>query len=383
MIVELTEQQREIQGLARDFARNEVAPHSASWNAEHHVPVETLLQMGELGLMGLVVPEEYGGAGLDHTTVCLVMEELAAADAGLSTGFAVQNGLAVDPLVNFGSEAQKRAWLPAIASGERFCSYALTEPDAGSDVAGLRTRADVEADGSFRISGSKMWITGGGYASIFIVFARSDGPGPRGISAFIAGSGEGLTVGREIPKMGLHSSSTVELAFDGFPVPADGLIGDRGQGMQIALSALDAGRITIAAQAVGIARAALDLAAGYARERSAFGGPIARFQGIQFPLADVAAKIDAARALTLQAAAIHDAGKPYSIAGAKAKLFASQVAVEASHVAVQTLGGMGYSAEFPAERLYRDARITEIYEGTSQIQRLVIARDLLGDASRG
>jgi alkylation response protein AidB-like acyl-CoA dehydrogenase len=382
MIIQLTDQQREIQALARDFARNEIAPNSLRWNADHHVPVETLLKMGELGFLGLVVPEEYGGAGLDHTTVCLVMEELAAADAGLSVGFAVQNGLAAEPILHYGTAAQKETWLPELASGRCFGAYALTEPDAGSDVAGLKTQGRREPDGSFTISGSKMWISAGGYASLFVLFARTEGPGARGISAFLAEPGPGLTVGREIPKLGLHTSSTVELAFDDLRVPGDAMLGDPGQGMQIALSTLDSGRITIAAQAVGIARAALELATGYATERTAFGGPIARFQGVQFPLADVAAKIDAARALTMTAAQVHDAGEPFSVVGAKAKLFASQVAVEASHVAVQTLGGMGYSAEFPAERLYRDARITEIYEGTSQIQRLVIARDLFGDAAR-
>ncbi len=382
-MIQLTEQHHEVQALARDFARNEIAPHSARWNAEHHVPVETLLKMADLGFLGLIVPEEYGGTGLDHRTICLVMEELAAADAGLSTGFAVQNGLGAEPILNYGTEEQKRAWLPLIASGERFCSYALTEPDAGSDVAGLKTQGRREDDGSFTITGSKMWISAGGYASLFILFARTEGPGARGISAFLGEPGDGLTVGKEIPKLGLHTSSTVELAFDNYRLGADALLGSPGQGMQIALSTLDSGRITVAAQAVGIARAALDLATGYAKERTAFGGPIARFQGVQFPLADVAAKIDAARALTLQAAAMHDAGEPISVIGAKAKLFASSVAVEASNVAVQTLGGMGYSAEFPAERLYRDARITQIYEGTSEIQRLVIARHLFGDAARG
>lgn len=382
-ITELDAQHREVQALARDFARNEIAPNSARWNAEHHVPVEVLLKMAELGLLGLVVPEAYGGAGLDHTTVCLVMEEIAAADAGLSTAFAVQNGLAVEPLVHYGTEEQKRTWLPRLASAERFGAYALTEPDAGSDVAGLKTVGRRVEDGRFAISGSKMWISAGGYASMFILFARTEGPGSRGISAFVAEPGDGFTVGKEIPKLGLHTSSTVELAFDDYRIDADHMLGDPGQGMQIALSTLDSGRITVAAQAVGIARAALELATGYAKERTAFGGPIARFQGVQFPLADVAAKLDAARALTLQAAAMHDAGEPISVIGAKAKLFASSVAVEASNVAVQTLGGMGYSAEFPAERLYRDARITQIYEGTSEIQRMVIARHLLGESARG
>ncbi len=383
MSLRLTEQQREIQAMAREFAAKEIAPYSAMWNETSTVPVDTLRMMANLGLLGLLVPEEYGGAETDSTTLCLVMEEIAAADAGVSVGFAVQNGLAAEPLLNFGTDAQKRAWLPKIAAGEVFGAYGLTEPDAGSDVAGLKTTGTRDDDGSYRITGNKMWISAGGYADLFVLFARTEGPGPTGISAFLAETGPGLTVGREIPKMGLHSSSTVELAFDNLHVPADAMLGKPGQGMSIALATLDSGRVTIAAQAVGIARAALTVATEYAKERTAFGGPIARFQGVQFPLAEVAAKIDAARALTLEAAAMHDAGMPYSIAGAKAKLFASSVAVEAADVAVQTLGGMGYSAEFPAERLYRDARITQIYEGTSEIQRLVIARDLLGTAARG
>ena len=383
MIIEITDQQREVQSLAREFAAREIAPHSADWNERHHVPVEVLLKMGELGLLGIVVPEEHGGAGLDHVTLCLVMEEVAAADAGLSTGLAVQNGLGPEPLMRWGTREQRERWLPEMASGRRFVSYALTEPDAGSDVAGIKTTGTRQPDGGFLVSGSKMWITGGGYASVFTLFARTEGPGARGISAFIAEPGPGLTVGRELPKMGLHSSSTVELAFEDYRVEADAMLGDPGQGMQIALATLDGGRVTVAAQAVGIARAALEVATRYAIERTAFGGPIARFQGIQFPIAEVAAKLDAARLLTLHAARLQDRGEPVAEAGAKAKLFASAVAVEAADVAVQTLGGYGFSAEFPAERLYRDAKITEIYEGTSQIQRLVIARALLGDAARG
>jgi alkylation response protein AidB-like acyl-CoA dehydrogenase len=233
------------------------------------------------------------------------------------------------------------------------------------------------------VSGAKQWITNGGIAGLFVIFARTGGPGARGVSAMVTEPAPGLTVGREIPKLGLHTSSTVELAFDGLRIPADGLLGAEGEGLKLALATLDGGRITIAAQACGIARAALDLAVSYASERQAFGGPIARFQGLQFPIADVAAALDAARLLTYDAAALRDAGRPHGAAGAKAKLFASSVAVRAADVAVQTLGGYGYSAEFPAERLYRDAKITELYEGTSQIQRLVIARDLLGDAARG
>jgi len=380
--VELTEAQREVQALAREFAQAEIAPHAADWNARHHVPVETLIRMGELGLLGVIVPEDLEGAGLDYTSLCLVVEEVARADAGTSTAVCVQGGLGATPLLRHGTREQQERWLPDIATGRRFAAYALTEPDAGSDTAAIRTRAVEEPDGGFRVSGAKQWITNGGFASVFVLFARTDGPGAKGVSAFVAEPGEGFTVGREIPKMGLHSSSTAELAFDGYRVEADRLLGARGEGLKVALATLDGGRVTIAAQACGIAAAAVELATEYARQRNAFGGPIGRFQGVQFPLADVAAKLDAARLLTLHAARLRDAGQPHAAEGAKAKLFASAVAVEAANVAVQTLGGYGYSAEFPAERLYRDAKITELYEGTSQIQRLVIGRHLLGDAAR-
>jgi acyl-CoA dehydrogenase len=372
---------REVQALAREFAQAEIAPHAAAWNQAHTVPLEVLRKMGGLGLLGVIVPEEFGGAGLDATSLCLVVEEIARADAGTSTAVAVQNGLVASPLLRAGTPEQRSTWLPRLAAGEIFGAYALTEPDAGSDTAAMRTRA-TDQGGEWSISGAKQWITNGGFADLFVVFARTGGPGAKGVSAFLAERGAGFEIGAEIPKMGLHTSSTVGLSFDGLKVPAGNMIGSRGEGLKLALATLDGGRITIAAQACGIAQAALDLAVDYAGTRVAFGGPIARFQGIQFPLADVAAKLDAARLLTRHAAALRDAGEPHGLAGAKAKLFASAVAVEAADMAVQTLGGYGYSAEFPAERYYRDAKITEIYEGTSQIQRLVIARAVLGDSAR-
>ena len=374
---------REVRALARELAEGEIAPHAADWNARHHIPRDLLRTMGELGLLGVLVPEDLGGAGLDHSALCHVIEEIARVDAGVSVTIAVHNGLGAGSLLAAGTEGQRHRWLPDMASGASLAAYGLTEPDAGSDTAGLKTAATRRDDGSFVLQGSKTWVTNGGIAGLFIVFARTDGPGARGVSAFVVEHGEGLEVGPEIAKMGLHTSSTTELRFDKHVLEPDRLLGSRGEGLRIALGTLDGGRITIAAQAVGIATAALEVATSYARQRYAFGGPIARFQGVQFPLADVAAKLDAARLLTYHAAGLRDAGKPHQAAGAKAKLFASAVAVEAANVAVQTLGGYGYSAELPAERLYRDAKITEIYEGTSQIQRLVIARDLLGDAARG
>ncbi|MBM3664185.1 MAG: acyl-CoA dehydrogenase [Actinobacteria bacterium] len=377
----LTDTHLEAQALAREFAAGEIAPRAADWNARKHVPVDVMRKMGELGLLAPTIPEEYGGPGLDATSLCLIVEEIARADAGLAVPIAVQAGLVASPLLRAGTEAQKQEWLPRLATGEVMGCYALTEPDAGSDTAALRTRAEADDDG-WRITGSKQWISNGSIAEVFIIFARTGGGGARGVSAFVTGGAEGLVVGPEIPKLGLHTSSTVELAFDSMPVPAGTMLGPEGKGLNLALATLDGGRITVAAQACGIARAAIDLAVEYASRRNAFGGPIARFQGVQFPIADVAAQLEAARLLTLHAASLRDAGQPHGTAGAKAKLVASAVAVRAADVAVQTLGGYGYSAEYAAERLYRDAKITEIYEGTSQIQRLVIARDLFGDAAR-
>jgi alkylation response protein AidB-like acyl-CoA dehydrogenase len=377
----LSDAHREVQALAREFAAHEIAPHAADWDARGHVPVDVIRRMGGLGLLAPAIPEQYGGPGLDATALCLIVEEVARADAGTSVSIAVQNGLVASPLLRAGTAEQKERWLPRLASGEVLGCYALTEPGVGSDTAALTTRA-VPAEDGWSISGAKQWISNGGFADLFIVFARTGGEGAHGISAFVTGEAAGLAVGAEIPKLGLHSSSTVELAFDDVRVGADAMLGPEGEGLKLALATLDGGRITVAAQACGIARAALDLAVRYATDREAFGGPIARFQGVQFPIADIAAQLDAARLLTLHAAALRDADKPHGVAGAKAKLFASSVAVRAADVAVQTLGGYGYSAEYDAERLYRDAKITEIYEGTSQIQRVVIGRDLFGDAAR-
>ena len=377
----LSDAHREVQALAREFAAHEIAPHAADWDARGHVPVDVIRRMGSLGLLAPAIPEQYGGPGLDATALCLIVEEVARADAGTSVSIAVQNGLVASPLLRAGTAEQKERWLPRLASGEVLGCYALTEPGVGSDTAALTTRA-VPAEDGWSISGAKQWISNGGFADLFIVFARTGGEGAHGISAFVTGEAAGLAVGAEIPKLGLHSSSTVELAFDDVRVGADAMLGPEGEGLKLALATLDGGRITVAAQACGIARAALDLAVRYATDREAFGGPIARFQGVQFPIADIAAQLDAARLLTLHAAALRDADKPHGVAGAKAKLFASSVAVRAADVAVQTLGGYGYSAEYDAERLYRDAKITEIYEGTSQIQRVVIGRDLFGDAAR-
>jgi len=365
---ELTPEQREIRDLAARFADERIAPHAAAWDRDHTFPRELFGALGELGLMGVCVPEEHGGAGADFLSYVLVLEELARADAGVGVTVAVHTSACALPLLAHGGEHH----VPPLATGQELGAFALTEAGSGSDAAALLTRA---VDG--RLTGAKQWITNGSYASTFLVFAREDA----GISAFVVRAGApGFTVTREEEKMGLHSSSTADLAFEDTPAER---LGAPGQGMRIALATLDGGRIGIAAQAVGIAQAALELATGYARERTAFGGPIARFQAIQHKLADMQTEIEAARALTWRAARLKEAGHPHTVEGAQAKLFASAVARRQTGEAIQVLGGYGYTREFPAERYYRDAKVTEIYEGTSEIQKLVIARALLGEAMRG
>jgi len=371
---ELTDEQRDVRALARDFAEREIAPHAAAWDREHRFPKEVFAQLGELGLMGACVPAEHGGAGADFLAYVLVLEELARADAGVAVTVAVHTSAATLPLLAHGTPEQIGRLVPPLAQGHELGAFALTEPEAGSDAAAIRARADAEA----RITGAKHFITTGSHAHTLLAFAKD--PDDR-ISAYVVHRpAPGLTVLKEEQKMGLHSSSTAALAFDA--VPAERL-GAAGAGMRIALSTLDGGRIGIAAQAVGIAQAALDTATAYARERRAFGGPIGRFGQIQAKLADMQTEIEAARALTWRAARLKQAARPHTVEGAQAKLFASAVARRQTGEAIQVLGGAGYTRELPAERYYRDAKVTEIYEGTSEIQRLVIARGLLGDAARG
>ena len=370
---ELTDEQRDIRALARRFADEEIAPRAAGWDREHHFPAEVFERLGELGLMGVCVPAEHGGAGADYLSYVLVLEELSRADAGVGVTVAVHTGAGTLPLLAQGTPEQVARLVPPLAQGHELAAFALTEPEAGSDAAALRTRADAEG----RITGTKQWITNGSHAATFNVFARDEG---QGISAYVVRKGaDGFRVTREEDKLGLNSSSTADLSFEATPGER---LGAPGEGMRIALSTLDGGRIGIAAQAVGIAQAALDLAAAYAGERRAFGGPIARFGVIQQKLADMQTEVEAARALTWRAARLKVSGRPHTVEGAQAKLFASRVARHWTGEAIQVLGGYGYTKEFPAERYYRDAKVTEIYEGTSEIQRLVIARALLGEAAR-
>ncbi|HEX8105344.1 MAG TPA: acyl-CoA dehydrogenase family protein [Solirubrobacteraceae bacterium] len=373
---ELSDEQQEIRALARRFADEVIAPAAPQWDREHRFPVEVFEQLAELGLMGVCIPEDHGGAGADFLAYILVLEELSRGDAGVGTTLAVHIGAGTMPILAHGSAAQIERYVPPLARGEEIAAFALTESGAGSDASAMLSRAVPDGDG-FRLTGTKQWITNGSYAKTFNVFAKE---GERASAFLVRAGAPGFAVTREEEKLGQNSSSTADLAFEDTPAER---LGAQGGGMRIALSTLDGGRIGIAAQATGIAQAALELATGYAKERSAFGGPIARFQAIQHKLADMQTEIEAARALTWRAARLKAAGRPHTIEGAQAKLFASSVARRQTGEAIQILGGYGYTKEFPAERYYRDAKVTEIYEGTSEIQKLVIARALLGDAMRG
>jgi alkylation response protein AidB-like acyl-CoA dehydrogenase len=374
----LTPEQREIQALAREFGQVEIEPHAGAWDREHRFPRELYGKLAELGLMGVCIPEEYGGAGADFLSYILVLEELSRADAGVGVTVAVHTSAVTLPILSFGTDEQRSRFVPPLARGEVLGAFALTEPEAGSDAGSLRTAARPEGDG-WAISGAKQWITNGTYAGTFLVFARTDQetPGARGVSAFIL-DGEHVRATREEEKLGLNSSSTADIVIEDASVDRDRLLHEEGKGFAVAMATLDGGRIGIAAQAVGIAQAAFDAAREYAGQRKQFGRSIGEFQAIQWKLADMATEIDAARLLVYRAAEAKQRGEPHSIEGAKAKLFASEMARRQTAEAIQVLGGYGYTKEFPVERYYRDAKITEIYEGTSEIQRLVIARSILG-----
>jgi alkylation response protein AidB-like acyl-CoA dehydrogenase len=377
---ELTAEQKEIQALAREFANAEIEPHAAEWDRAHQLPRELISRLGELGLMGVCVPEEYGGSGADFLSYVLVLEELSRADAGVGVTVAVHSSACTLPLLQFGTEEQRARFVPPLARGEGVGCFALTEPGSGSDAGALVTRADPDGDG-WRVSGAKQWITNVAFGGTILLFARTDPDtrSARGVSAFVVDTDQ-VTITRTEEKLGLNSSATNDIAIDAY-VDGDRLIGELNHGFRIAMATLDGGRIGIAAQAVGIAQAAYDVARRYAQEREAFGHPISGFQAIQHKLADMSMEIDAARLLTLRAAWLKTQGLPHTEAGAKAKLFASEMARRQTAEAIQVLGGYGYTKEFPVERYYRDAKVTEIYEGTSEIQRLVIAREILGQRS--
>jgi alkylation response protein AidB-like acyl-CoA dehydrogenase len=375
---ELTADQREIQGLARDLAQAEIVPNAAAWDREHRFPDDLYPKLAELGLMGVCVPEEYGGAGADFLSYILVLEELSRGDAGVGVTVAVHTSATTLPILTFGTEEQRARFVPPLARGEQIGAFALTEPGAGSDAGSLRTSAVRTADG-WSISGSKQWITNGSRAGTFVLFARTDAEtaGARGVSCFVLDA-DHVRVTREEEKLGLNSSTTSDLVLEGAQVGRDRLLHEEDRGFRVAMATLDGGRIGIAAQALGIAQAAFDVASAYAQEREQFGRRIGDFQAIQWKLADMATEIDAARLLTYRAAWLKQEGRPHTAEGAKAKLYASEVARRQTAEAIQVLGGYGYTKEFPVERFYRDAKITEIYEGTNEIQRLVIARSILG-----
>lgn len=380
MDFELTDIQQETQKMCREFAARELTPNARRWDHEHQWPGEAVKKLGELSLLGVAVPEEYGGAGLDNVSYALAVEEISRGCASTGVIMSVNNSLYCDPILKFGNEAQKREYLVPFARGEKLGCFGLTEPEAGSDAAAQKTVA-VRHGSEYVLNGSKNWITNGPKADAIVLFAMTDKPaGHRGISAFlIPTDAPGFNRAPPDKKMGISAAYSCTIFLEDCRVPAKNLLGKEGDGFKIAMSTLDGGRIGIAAQAIGIARAALEEALQYSAVRKTFGKPIREHQAIQFMFADMATEIDAARLLMLQAALLKDQGKRHTLESSMAKLFASEMATRVTHKALQIHGGQGYSKEFDAERHVRDARITELYEGTSEIQRIVISGHLLKD----
>jgi butyryl-CoA dehydrogenase len=379
---DLSEEHRLVQNTVREWATSRLLPLAAEMDRSGRYPPELIRELGEMGLMGVFIPEAYGGGGMDAVSYCIVIEEIARAEAALSAVVSVNNSLDCYPIFAFGTEHQKRTYLSELARGRKIGCYCLTEPTAGSDAASLRTTARDAGD-HWVLNGTKIFVTNGVEADVLIVYARSDAtPGSGGISALIAERGDpGLSVGKVEHKLGIRASSTCEIVLEDCRLPKDRLLGERGKGFRIALAALDGGRIGIASQAVGIARAAMEDAVAYAKERRQFGRPIAEFQATQWKIADMATRIQAGRLLTYRAAWIRDQGRRHTREASVAKLFASETAMWAATQAVQIYGGYGYIQDYPVERHFRDAKITELYEGTSEVQRMVIARQLLGTSS--
>jgi alkylation response protein AidB-like acyl-CoA dehydrogenase len=375
---ELTDDQRRIRDVAREFAEAELGDTIAPYDERQEFPHAIVAKLGPLGFMGVLVPEEYGGAALDYVSYALIVEELNRGDASVGITMWGHNSLCTNHIALFGSPEQKRRWLPRLASGAVLGAWGLTEPGSGSDAAALRTRAEAR-DGGWVLNGSKAFITNASVGGLAVVMARTDpARKARGISALVVEKGTpGFTAGRPYRKLGLHASDTAELIFEDARVPADHLLGEPGQGFVQAMQVLEGGRIAMAAMAVGIAQAAVDQAVKYMKQRSAFGRTLAEFNGLQGMLAEIATEVEVARLLTLRAAWLKDAGRPAMHAAAMAKLFASEAAMKAATRAVQIHGGAGYITEFPVERIFRDAKLTEIGEGTSEIQRMVIAREIL------
>ena len=376
---ELSREHEEFRRSVREFAQAEIAPHAAQWDRDHHFPVDVVQKMGALGLFGLTAPEEFGGAGEDgdFTSLCVAIEEIGRVDQSMGITLQAGVGLGINPILTYGTDAQKEQWLPALVAGEQLAGFGLTEPGAGSDAGATRTRAEL-VNGEWVVNGAKQFITSGSHAGMVIVFAVTDpGAGKKGISAFIVPTDTpGFSVVRVEDKLGQHASDTCQIQLDEVRIPAELRLGEEGEGYRIALANLEGGRIGIAAQAVGMARAAFEAARDYAHERVTFGKPIIEHQAVAFRLADMATQIAVARQMVHHAACLREAGLPCLSEASMAKLFASEMAERVCSAAIQTLGGYGYLKDFPVERIYRDVRVCQIYEGTSDVQRMVIARGL-------
>jgi alkylation response protein AidB-like acyl-CoA dehydrogenase len=378
---DLTDEQQLIRETARAFCDREIVPHAREWDRSERMDPGIVAKLGDVGFLGCALPEAHGGMGLDTVSYCLVMEELGRADSSVRGIVSVNNGLAGKTIAAWGTEAQRAEWLPQMCSGEALGCYALTEPGSGSDPASLVTRADRDG-GDWVLNGSKIFITLGSWAGVALVFARTGGEGPRGITCFLVPtSSEGFSAVKIDGKLGLRAQDTAELFLDGVRVPDSARLGDEGTGFKVAMSALDNGRISLAAGSVGIAQGCVDTSVAYAAERRQFGKPIAAFQLVQELLADMAVETEAARMLAWRAAFLADSGRPYTLAASQAKYYASEVAVRAANAAVQVHGGYGYIDEFPVQKYLRDARVSTLYEGTSQIQKLLIGRALTGESA--
>ncbi|MCM3731841.1 acyl-CoA dehydrogenase [Fictibacillus nanhaiensis] len=374
-----TEEQQMMQKMVRDFAQKEIAPAIEHMEEKEEFPRHLIKKMAELGLMGIPIPEEYGGAGMDFTSYIIAINELSKVSATIGVILSVHTSVGTNPILYFGNEEQKKKYIPKLASGEYLGAFGLTEPSSGSDAASLKTRAVKQGD-HYVLNGSKIFITNAGVADVYIVFASTEpDKGSYGISAFIVDKDTpGFSVGKKEKKMGLNGSNTCEIVFEDARVPAENLLGNEGEGFKIAMSNLDVGRIGIAAQSLGIAEAALDYATNYAKERKQFGKPIGANQGLGFKLADMATEVEAAKLLTYRAADLKTNNLPCGKEASMAKLFASETAMKSAIEAVQVFGGYGYTKEYPVERLFRDAKVCQIYEGTSEIQRIVLSKHLLG-----
>jgi len=375
----LTDHQKLIRDTVRQFMQTEVRPVVKELEREERFPLDLLQKLGEMGCCGMLTPEEWGGPGMDTVSYVLMLEEVSRVYTAMSTALGVTNSAVQAPLYRFGSDAQKQKYLKRLATGEILGSFCLTEAAAGSDAAGIQTTATRSGE-TYRLHGAKTWVTNGAHAGLYLVFAKTDpAAGGKGMTAFLVEpTCKGFKIGRHEDKMGQRSSPSVEILLNECEVPAASRLGDEGQGLKIALSALDGGRIGIAAQAVGLAQGALDESVSYARQRRAFGKSIGEFQAIQWMIADMQTEVEAARQLTYYAAWLKDSGRPMGSAASKAKLYASEMANRVAYKAVQIHGSVGYSRETDVERMYRDARVITIYEGTSEVQRMIIARDLLG-----